>query len=600
MIYGTPEFEDLIYAMILTPPGGKEHGKRHALYDITVQKAKDMRIHVFGDKPTEILKRVRPGEPDEITKYRECNYEPTTKSTASKGLSIISKIFNPSLSSIEWKDQTVSGVKLEKFALEYYPKHNSIIKFLAEAGIKRIVADPNGVFTVRPSKVPDSDLEMVLPEVKVYGSPAVWWYDEDCYIIHLKTEDVRGRRWEYFEYYDRVQIIQFAAQIVTSQKVEILETEPPYPHNFREIPVWFLGGETETDDNGNEYYISFFEPALPFWNKAVSGESDLDAHFIMHQYPQKVIEGVECDFVFKDQRCQHGRIPVADGGWETCPSCKGSGTRVPVGPYGYYIKTREKLDAGTQVTDPVQYVTVPSDPTKMLSERVENLHKKGLSALNMDIVDSVGENQSGIAKVIDRGELYDFLYKIADLVYDTHLQNFFYFFNLYMFGVQDNNPGRKVDKNLPEIRKPKNFDLSSVAEKTALYAEAKKATMSPEYLRQKSIEITGKDFGTNPDIQRKVITCLELDPLPEISPVDLETNLSLGIISKKDAVIHANISTFVDQASQKDAQFWGKTKKEKTDIISKLAEEFLKDNQVKLTVQDDTEGTGESDRKRVA
>ncbi len=595
MIYGTPEFEDLVFSML---SGGKE-AKRHDLYKKTVELADAMRIHVYGDKPEAILKRVRPGEPDEIKNYRLENYEPTTKSTASKALSTLGKIFNPALSTISWKDQTKNGKKLQEFALEYYPKTNSIIKFLSEAGMKRMVADPNGVFAVRPGNIPDSDLEMVFPEVKIYGSSSIWWYDRDCFVIYIKTEVTRGRHLNYFEYYDKTQIIDFTAMVVNANKVEITPIQE-YPHNFKYIPVWFLEGEIETCENGDEYYISFFEPALPFWNKAVSGESDLDAHFIMHQYPQKVIEGVECDFVFNDQRCQHGRIPNTSGEWDICPSCKGSGTRIPVGPYGIHVKTREKLQEGVQQVDPVSYVTVPSDPTKLLTERVEGLHKKGLSALNMDIMDSVGENQSGIAKVIDRGELYDFLYKVSDVMFDTHLQNFFFFFNLYMFGVTDKNPTRDLDKNLPEIIKPKNFDLTSVAEKTATYAEAKKATMNPEYLRQKSIEIASKDFGTSPDTQRNVITVLELDPLPEMSPTDVEMNLANGTISRKDAVIHTNISTFVDQAAQADSTFYGKTKQEKSEAIAKLADTFLKDNQVKLTVEDDSEGAGQQNRKNVA
>src|SRR5690606_25806190 len=132
---------------------------------------------------------------------------------------------------------------------------------------------------------------------------------------------------------------------------------------------------------------------------------------------------------------------------------------------------------------------------RMLKERVDEQHKKGLEALNMDVVDKVGENQSGVAKVIDRGELYDFLYKISDVVFDTHLQNIFYFFNKYMFGVVDSNPNRKLDSNLPDINKPTTFDLSSVSEMTKDYESAKKAGVNPEYLRQKGISITSKEYA---------------------------------------------------------------------------------------------------------
>lgn len=589
MILGTPEYDELLRDILVRE-------KRHPLYKKTVECADRMRVHIYGEKPTDILRRVRPREPDEIKNYREENYEPTTKATASKALSVVSKIFNPSLFQIKWKEQTKSGEELEKFALEYFPKHNSILKFLSQAGLKRMIADPNGVFTVRPSRLPKSDLDRIKPEVRVYGSPNIWYYDEEHFLIFLRDEEGSRGKTYFFEYYDATRVVELSAQVISQKQIVITETLN-YQHNFGEIPAWFLTGETETEDNGDEYYISFFEPAISFWNKAITHESDLDAAFIMHLHPQKVVVAEDCDFVDDDlqQRCQHGQLSRGDGTYKICPSCKGSGKRVPIGPFGVHMISKEKLDAGMQMNAPVQYVTVPTDPTKMLKERVDEQHKKGLEALNMDIVDKVGENQSGIAKVIDRGELYDFLYKIADVVYDTHLQNFFYFFNLYMFGVQDRNPNRSVDKNLPEIHKPVVFDLTSVAAMTQEYAEAKKASINPEFLRQKQIAIAAKEYTNNPDIKRKVITKLELDPLPEITPEDMEIKLAGGTISRRDAVIHDNLGTFVERAEQDYKDFYSMPKIEKLDIVRKYADEFIIENRVTLTVPDDTEETGGED-----
>jgi hypothetical protein len=599
MIYGTPDFEELVLKMIT----GGENGKRHDLYKTTVECAKKMRVHVYGDRPDDILDRVRPREPDEIKNYRKENYEPTTKATASKALSVVSKIFNPNLSQIRWQEQSNNGKKLQDYALQNYPKHNSIINFLAQAGLKKMIADPNGVFAIKQRSIPATDLVTVEPEIKVYGSPNIWWYDRECFIIHIKEEEQSGqgkRMLHYFEYYDKTQIVEFTAEAINQKTVVVTEISA-FNHNCKDIPVWFLTGETETQDNGEEYYISYFEPALPFWNKAITHESYLDAAFIMHLHPQKVVTAEECDFVHEDQRCQHGKILYPDGKYTTCPACKGSGKRIAIGPFGVHMVSKEKLDVGQQMNVPVQYVTVPTEPTEMLARRVDEQHKKGLHALNMDILDQVGENQSGIAKVIDRGELYDFLYKIADVVFGTHLTNFFYYFNQMMFGVQDSNPGRNLYSNLPEINKPTTFDLTTVAEKTATYKTAKDASMNPEYLRQKGIEIATKDFGTSPDTQRKIITVLELDPLPEVSAEDIELKLSIGTISKKDAVIHDNLSSFIDQAVTTDKTFYSKTKQEKQEIIAKLADKFIADNQIKLTLmEDDTEEADGGDRKQVA
>lgn len=590
MILGTPEFDELLLDILVRE-------KRHPLYKKTVECASRMRIHIYGEKPEDLLNRARPREPEEIKNYRKENYEPTTKATASKALSVVGKIFNPSLFQVKWKDQTNSGSELESYSLEYFPKHNSIIKFLSQAGLKRMIADPNGVFAVRPSAVPESQLKRVEPIIKVYGSENIWWYDSDCFLIYKRKETVKaGVEEYYFEYYDNKQVVDFRAQVVTQQKITVTYDQI-YTHGFNEVPVWFLTGETETEDNGDEYYISFFDPAVPFWNKAVMHESDLDAAFIMHLHPQKVVVAEECDFIDSElnQRCMHGKIALGDGTYKTCPSCNGSGSRIPVGPYGIHMVTKDKLEAGAPMNVPVQYVTVPTDPTKMLKERVDEQHRKGLEALNMDILDRVGENQSGIAKVIDRGELYDFLYKIADVMFDTHLQNFFYFFNKYMFGVQDSNPGRNLDKNLPEIHKPVKFDLSSTTEMTYEYSEAKKASINPEFLRQKQIDLAAKEYASNPDLKRKVITRLELDPLPEIASADMEIKLVNGTISLRDAVIHDNLGTFVDRAEMDNKDFYSLTKAEKLEIVRKYADEFIQSNRVTLTPPNDTEEAGGED-----
>lgn len=585
MIFGTPEFNDLLLE-ILTKD------KRHDLYKTTVDTYNRMRIHIYGDEPTEILKRTRPREPEEIAKYRLENYEPTTKATSSKALSVVSKIFNPSLFQITWKDQVNNGKKLQQFALEYFPKHNSILKLLSQAGLKRMIADPNGVFAIRPKEMPKLDTETVQPEVKIYGSPVIWYYDEEHFLIFLKKEEVKNDVVYYFEYYDERNVINFTAVAHNQKQITVTESFN-YAHNFGEIPVWFLTGETETEDNGSEYYISFFDAAVPFWNKAVIHESDLDAAFIMHLHPQKVVTAEDCDFVDGDQRCQNGLIQHPDGKTKTCPACQGSGKRIPVGPFGVHLVSKEKLEIGQQMNAPVQYVTVPTDPTEMLVKRVDEQHRKGLEALNMDIIDDVGENQSGVAKVIDRGELYDFLFKISDVIYDTHLQNFFYFCNLYMFGLQDTNPGRNLDANLPEINKPVVFDLSSVPEKTLEYKASKEASINAEYLKQKQISLASKEYANAPDIKQKVVTILELDPLPEITPADMDIKLMSGTISKQDAVIHDNLGSFVDRAISENQDFYALQKTEKLAIIQKYATEFIAKNRVTLTKPDDTEGTGD-------
>src|SRR5690606_34534761 len=144
--------------------------------------------------------------------------------------------------------------------------------------------------------------------------------------------------------------------------------------------------------------------------------------------------------------------------------------------------------------------------------------------------------------------LFDFLYKISVVVFDTHLQNLFYFFNMYLFGVVDSNPNRNHDSIFPDISKPTTVDLSSVSELTKDNESPKKSGVNAENLEQNGISMTAKEYASTPDVKKRLISMLELDPLPEITPADMDMKLSTGTISKRDAVIHDNIGPFVNKA----------------------------------------------------
>ena len=69
----------------------------------------------------------------------------------------------------------------------------------------------------------------------------------------------------------------------------------------------------------------------------------------------------------------------------------------------------------------------------------------------MDIIDKVGENQSGKAKAIDRGELNSFLNKVSDNLFDNIITNAFKYISLWRYNVVN-------DVTFPVINKPTTFN----------------------------------------------------------------------------------------------------------------------------------------------
>lgn len=596
MVYGEEDFDLTLKSMIkghrVEADGQVVHDNkayRHSGYQECVEHAEEMSWHLYGNTPDRLLDRVRPREDPEVTAYRKSNYEPTTKSAADKALNIVSKIFNPNLYSIRWKAESDSTKKFKEYALEYYPEHNSVVSFTKDVLLRKMLADPNGVVAVRLKEIPQYQSEEPKPVVCIYGSASVWNFDSDHYLIFLRTEAVKLKNggiitWFYFEYYDRNQYMQFRTYLTSTGKL-VIEEEESYQHGFDELPVWRLQGVPESKDNGEILYKSFFNAAAPYWNLSIIHESDVLGAFINHIHPQKYELSEVCSYKWQGSYpCKQGHIKMEDGTSMSCPKCDGTGWRNMAGPYGVYKYTKEKLSEGDGPVgiDPVGYINVPVDATKMLEERADRMRRMGMWAINMDVEDEVGENQSGVAKVIDRSAQFDTLYNIGSVVFDTHLQNTFYFFNRYMFGVADKSAGRDPETNLPEINKPTQFDIASTAELVANYKVAKDSGLDPNFLQIKQIEIGTRDLTTNPDLKRFTNLLLDLDPLPGMDANTVSLNVSKFFIRQVDAVIHFNIKRFIERAMQEDPKFMEKKRDEQVKKLEQYAEEIVESTKPKI------------------
>jgi hypothetical protein len=593
MIYGTPEFDNKLLEIIKHSKSEDSSKGKHSCYNECVEHAEEMSWHLYGNTPVELLERSRPREDEDIKQYRIENYEPTTKSAADKAINVVSKIFNPNLYSIRWKENSQGGEDLKKYALEYYPEFNSIVNYSKDVLLRKMLADPNGVAVVKPRRMPETDAEQLEPIMQLYGSKNVWHFDEDHYLIFIEEEEAKANQstitWYYFEYYDRNQFISFRAYKTANDNL-VIEEIALYPYNLQEIPVWRLQGIVESQDNGEVMYKSFFASAAPFWNLAIIHESDVLAAFIGHMHPirweiseecnhSEVIEGIRV-------KCREGRLRFGHSGTEghdiECPSCGGTGNR-NLGPYGVMKIPRDKLGEDIPGGVPLGYVAPPTEATKMLEERAARMEKKGLWAINMDVEDEVGEVQSGVAKAIDRSAQYDTLYNIATVVFDVHLTNFFYFSDQLMNGVVDSSiPGRDPSKNLPEINKPTQFDIAGTPELINNLKAAKESGLDPSVLNIKEQEILTRDFTTNPDLKLMAQKMLDLDPIQGQTPDEISLNVMKGFLSQVDAVIHFNKKRFIERAISENKAFLTLEKQEQIAVLEKYGQEFVTKNKPKL------------------
>lgn len=598
MEYQSEEFYDILKGVIVD-------GLRHPLYQDAVDHYEEMAVHVKGEKPVKLLNRKRPREDEDVAEYRIASYEAITKAGSDKSLHILSKIFTPGLWSIIWKDEAKNEdvQELKKYTFEYYPKYNSLQRFNKEILLPQVVADPNAIAAVKPSKIPTATNQTIRPIIVTYGSKNIWYMVENDYYLIFKSErTTENEKYYLFDYYDTEVYAQFEASVQRNLqgKDEMVFTQKEfYKHGFidkdgfGEVPAWVLRGVSVALDNGEVFYESFFYPAVPYWNLAVTHESDLFGAYINHLHPIRYELSQECDYVAWSEgtayKCNHGQIRIPTGldkvNVVTCSGCNGSGLKSVRSPYGVYRYNKEKLneDGGSSL-QPVDFVTVPTEPTRMLDERVDKMLKRGMWAINMDVEDKIGENQSGIAKEIDRSAQRDTLANVSDLMFDYHLQNEYYFINKYMFATEADSKGKDEDSNLPQINKPTKFVVASPAELLAAYESATKAGVSGIVTQIKQHEYVSQDLSTNPELKEYANTILALDPLPGMSVDDVNIAESKGFVSKQSAVIHFNLKEFVDRAIAENNEFLSKTKEEKLEILKGYADQHIKENKVTLTV----------------
>jgi hypothetical protein len=576
---------------------------KHEHYRGCVRHCEEMSWHVYGEKPERLLKRTRPREDPAITQYRIDSYEPITKAVCKKALSICHKIFDSGLYSIRFSTDANSEL-LKEYTTEKYPRFNSVVNYLANFILKKMIADPNAIILVQPYEYNIKGSDRVNPIATCYESEDVYLMTDEYVLLFdeyieskSKTSAQVVKRW-FFTYADKTGIYKFSVdQKGGSNPVITYLSE--YIHNFGEIPIWYLGGEYSEDaDDGSHGYVesednkdeepifeSFFHAAVPFWNEAINDHSDVTGAYRMHMWPQKWEVADECEYVEESDNGRHACNSgyIFDGtSKHKCPGCKGTGYKSAKSPYETHLINRDKFggeDSANIAVPGVGYITVPVEATKMLEDKAEKNLEKGLKALNMDVMNEIGLNQSGKAKEMDRTELNDFLQRIADTMYEIHLTNIYYFFTKYMFGVTD---PEKVEEIEPQISKPTQFDVYSSTELTAQFADAKKAKLNPSYLGVKQKDIQNKEFSTNPDLLTRLNLELDLDPLAEVGPEDVSLKLSNGTITQETAIIHDNIKEFVDRAMEEVPNFADKKPSEQKAKLMEYAAEVKKATRITI------------------
>jgi len=599
------EVEDYTFSDFIEALEKKKNPLRHEGYEKAEKHAKEMRVHILGEKPTERLERYRPNEPKEVYEYRLSIYEAYTKSDSAKALNTIGKIKNNSNYSIRHTEEPSSkipdGESLKEYTEDNYPIGRNLINYIFGNTLKKDMYDPNGIILIAPKKPTTDTTKIYEPIGYFYRSDQNLYYTDEYFMIltddksKVKTGSGVTHDGNVYKFITKEGIYKISnIEIIGIDK--IYSVERLYQIEFGEIPVFFLKGEDCSDDQ-YQIYESFMSGIIPYWNRVIDLNNDLDAQYVLHMY----LERAEMEYECKADGCHHDPEKgyhgiTIDGECKRCKNCGGSGYITGKSPFGV-TRVREK-EVGAPDATPIQfpgieYVDKNVEIVDKVDKRVRDLTSYGFAAICMDFLASIGITESGEAKKQDRGEFRDYLIQISNNLFDNIIFNFYNYINLWRYYKLLSADELKA--NMPVINKPNNFDTQTIMQSREEIGTMKEAGISSTTLNYMELKFINKQFANDTEVKNILQTIEACDPLSGKPSDEKMVELNNGGISEIDYILSSNIKPFILRAWEEyEDGFFDLKVSEKIEILKKYAEEKKKEigESEPITI---TDGNGEAE-----
>ncbi len=551
----------------------KRKGK---LYEDTKKLYDNLRVHANGEKPTEIIEERRPSESKEVKEYRNKIYKSKTKNPVKKVLNSLSKIRrSPDWSIVFDADKVPSTISQDEtpslFFSQNYPFYNNVTNWFFSIGLKQYLLDANAVVAIIPLEFNPLKNEYIRPFPYLFNSDKVIEYVEGEIAILKSTDNSIKSN-------DKNHIKGAVYWVITKkdiQRWEELENGKykqvrKYDHDLGYLPAFKVKGEYKESRDTSILYESRIYAMVDHLDEAAREYSDLQAEVVQHVHSQKwFIENEKC------KKCQGiGRVAGKEGP-VTCSECKGTG-KPETSPYTTIKISTSKLNPEQNIpVPPAGYVEKNTEIVKVQNERIKGHLYDALSAVNFEFLADTPLNQSGKAKEIDRDELNNFVYSIAEDCIDIIRMVYRISIDMRYGTIVNLNKQVLSDLN-PKIAVPDRFDLLNAKHLIEQYQSAKNAQLSPMILMHSQYEIAAKKFRNNPEISDLTKCVFDLDPLPGLTDDEKVVRLSNKGISHLDYVLSSNIISFVKKALEENENFASKKRKDKLDILIGFAEEKIK------------------------
>ena len=534
-----------------------------------------LRIHFNGEFPGDLLMARRPSEGDAIFEYRKRIYSPITKEACAPIITSLSKIKRSSDYSIKYDKATfdtgiATGESLEDYCEYKFPhQYGSVTNWIFSVLLKNILIDPNAVVFIQPLDFEVEKSDYLKPYPVIYNSDQVYEFIHEQLAVLLSIEKTEKGGNVFYVITDEV--IQRWEQVNTSADYTLVSENK---HGLLSMPCFRLSGVFKKSF-GTDYVVeSRISSIVPRLDEAAREYSDLHAEVVQHIFSER--------WEYATQKCN-----VCDGSGSTlfastsgkaksgvgqklvtCQKCNGVGV-TGAAPYKKTVlrMANAALGESQTPTPPAGYVEKQIDIAQLQDSRVDKHIFKALSTINMQFLAQTPLNQSGKAKEVDKDELNNFIYSIAEDVIKAE-DLVYYFVNEYRYRVIVPNEAKRK-KMLPSIPVPEKFDILSSSYMLDDIANGKNAGLNAVTMMAFEVDFVQKRFYDRPEARDMLQLVFDLDPLPAINEDEKLARLQGGGILELSYIISCNILPFIRQALDENEDFFDLPRKEQ---LAKMVE----------------------------
>lgn len=376
-------------------------------YNEAVKERDELSVHIqYGVFPEHLFRVRYPNQTDKEYEYIKGNFRQTTLPNYGDYENTIRRALHES----NWRLKfTEEGGDFSEYYYNKVGELGSFTKWFQGILPKIKTLDAMGLICTMPKSLPliegvsddgepillmDPDT-MVEPQPNYFPVEKVWGYEHGiwyCLLTEEKSEVKFGGRtvkegivmW----IVDDMKCYRVAQ---TGEAVKLtFDVTVHFDHEQGYPPCIFLMGIPTLVD-GRLVWQSNYLAAKPAFDTVLVDTTSLMMIKASSTYPIKVILGGDCEYVAADMmRCVGGNLRGVGENNQTvfggqCPSCKGSGTSLRLGPLGVVVVKDQKRGDGTppSVHDAMTYVEPTSTTMDFLAKEIVTWTESGRAVMHL-------------------------------------------------------------------------------------------------------------------------------------------------------------------------------------------------------------------------